>query len=60
MSIVEGLIVAALVALTSWIYQMGARVSVVEAKTSGIEKWMERIEQKLDHVLDHCLNCQRR
>jgi hypothetical protein len=58
LAIAGGLIVAVASGLTAWIYQIGARVAVLEARTLNVEEWLKRIDCKLDKVLEACAsNC---
>lgn len=48
---VAGVGLSALVGIAGWIAHLGSRVSVVEAQQVTFEKWLERIEEKLDRVI---------
>lgn len=38
-------------ASVAWAFSVNSRVSVVENQQVTLSKWLERVEQKLDHVI---------
>lgn len=45
-------LVGALLASVGFIVHLGSRVSVVEERARVMERWLERVEVKLDRALD--------
>lgn len=39
------------VACVGFIIHLGSRVSVLESKMESFEKWLERVEEKLDNAI---------
>jgi hypothetical protein len=46
-----GVGLTALIGFAGWISHLGSRVSVVESKQEAFEKWLERIEEKIDALI---------
>jgi hypothetical protein len=36
-----------------WVNRTNSRLAVVESKQQTFEEWLQRVEGKLDHVIEH-------